>query len=107
MKNINTIDEYKKQITLNNIYLVFKHSNKCEVSKVVYKRLQDALDNKTLNISIFMLVVQDSRELSDFIEKETKIKHETPQIILFKDGKVIYTESHYKILSEIVASYVS
>ena len=93
MKIIKTINQ------LNNInsdnYIIFKHSNTCGISLHAYDQITEFL---ALNkIDTYMVIVQDNRDLSDFISKKYGIKHESPQVILIKNGAVEDTKSHYDI----------
>ena len=40
------------------------------------------------------MVVQQNRGLSALIAEETGIRHETPQVILFRRGKATWSASH-------------
>lgn len=41
-----------------------------------------------------MLVVQESRDLSALVARETGVRHESPQVILFRGGEVAWSASH-------------
>jgi bacillithiol system protein YtxJ len=40
------------------------------------------------------MVVQQNRDLSTLIAAETGIRHETPQVILFRKGQAAWSASH-------------
>jgi len=40
------------------------------------------------------MAVQQNRELSALIAEETGIRHETPQVILFRNGEAAWSASH-------------
>ena len=44
-----------------------------------------------------MVLVIEDRPVSNHIAEEFEIKHESPQILLFDDGKVSWSTSHWKI----------
>jgi bacillithiol system protein YtxJ len=46
---------------------------------------------------LYYLHVQEARALSNYIAETYSIKHESPQALLFKDGKVVWDASHWKI----------
>lgn len=75
----------------NSSLAVFKHSLRCSISLMVKDRLKRFWN---FDIPIVEINVLSSRELSDFIAESTQITHESPQLILFKNGKVIYHASH-------------
>ena len=70
--------------------LVFKHSNSCPISSWAYREME-----KFENVNL--LVVQSARELSHEVATITGVRHETPQIIVLKDGKAVWNASHYDV----------
>ncbi|MBP6912061.1 MAG: bacillithiol system redox-active protein YtxJ [Candidatus Pacebacteria bacterium] len=77
--------------------LIFKHSNTCPVSAVAYKKISIGIDRGELKIPVHMLIVQESRSLSNFIAEKFDSTHESPQVILVRNQKAYWTESHRKI----------
>ena len=41
--------------------------------------------------------MREQRELSDWVAKTTQVEHESPQALLFQDGKVTWHASHFDI----------
>src|SRR6185503_13550044 len=75
-----------------NTILVFKHSNTCGVSARAYRELEK-LEGGQVNL----LEVQAVPELSREVESLTGVRHETPQVILLRDGKAIWNASHFDV----------
>lgn len=44
-----------------------------------------------------VLEVQTARELSREVSTITGVRHETPQVIVLKDGKAVWNASHYDV----------
>jgi bacillithiol system protein YtxJ len=53
------------------------------------------------------MVIQESRELSGLIAGETAVRHESPQVLLFRDGKVTWSASHGGVTLEAMRSAVA
>ena len=70
--------------------LLFKHSNSCGISSRAYREMEK-LDEVNL------LEVQSARELSREVAVITGVRHETPQVIVLKDGKAVWNASHYDV----------
>jgi bacillithiol system protein YtxJ len=79
--------------------VVFKHSNSCGISAAAYREMEQ-LDN------INLLEIQTARELSREIAAATGVEHESPQIIILKDGKAVWNASHYAVKAGAVADAV-
>jgi bacillithiol system protein YtxJ len=78
--------------------LLFKHSRYCGVSCEALDELQSHIDgsDKT-DVSYRMITVQTHRPVSDAAAQRLGLRHETPQAILLRDGKVIWNASHFRI----------
>jgi bacillithiol system protein YtxJ len=82
--------------------LVYKHSTRCSISSVVKSRLERS--NIPADIDFIYLDLIAHRTISNKISEDLKVTHESPQVLLIKDGVCIYNESHGAIMmDEIVA----
>jgi bacillithiol system protein YtxJ len=78
-----------------NPQVIFKHSNRCSISSVALQRLQRA--NQPGEIDFYFLDLIRHRSLSNKVAEIFKVRHESPQVLLIKDGKCIFHESHLSI----------
>jgi len=81
--------------------VIFKHSTRCSISSMAKNRLEK---NKPPDeISFYFLDLIKYRTLSNKIVESFKVYHESPQILLIKNGECIYNESHSGIdMEEII-----
>ena len=78
--------------------LLFKHSRYCGVSCEALDELQTHIDSRLEgDVAYRMVTVQTHRPVSDEIAQRLGLRHETPQAILLRDGKVIWNASHFRI----------
>src|SRR6476619_2638268 len=78
--------------------LLFKHSRYCGVSCEALDELQSHIGTRaTGGVAYKMITVQTHRPVSDAAAQRLGIRHETPQAILLRDGKVIWNASHFRI----------
>jgi bacillithiol system protein YtxJ len=70
--------------------IVFKHSNACSISSRAYREMEK-LDG------VNILEVQSAREVSREFANLTGIRHETPQVIILRDGKAVWNASHFDV----------
>ena len=79
--------------------LIFKHSTRCSISSTALDRFERAwaknLENK--NVKPYYLDLIANRDISNTISKQFSVQHESPQLLLIKNGESIYDESHYDI----------
>lgn len=71
--------------------IVFKHSNACPISARAYRELEKLEDQ------VNMLVVQAVPDLSRELATLTGVRHESPQVILLRDGKAVWNASHFDV----------
>jgi bacillithiol system protein YtxJ len=78
--------------------LLFKHSRYCGVSCEALEELQSHIDARADGaVAYKMITVQTHRPVSDAIAQRLGLRHETPQAILLRDGKVVWNASHFRI----------
>ena len=80
--------------------LLFKHSRHCGVSCEALDELRSHIDRYPGPAVYKMITVQTHRPLSDAAARRLGIRHETPQAILLKDGKPVWSASHFRITAD-------
>lgn len=71
--------------------IVFKHSNACPISARAYREMEKLED------PVNMIEVQAAPELSRELANMTGVRHESPQVILLRDGKAVWNASHFDV----------
>jgi len=80
--------------------LLFKHSRFCGVSCEALDELQSHISRHDGPTAYKMITVQTHRPISDAAASRLGIRHETPQAILLRDGKVVWNASHFRITAD-------
>jgi bacillithiol system protein YtxJ len=80
--------------------LIFKHSTTCGISANVKDRLVNSWEASPEEVEFYYLDLLAHRGLSNKIASELGVPHQSPQIILLKDGKATYNRSHFSITPE-------
>jgi len=84
--------EHIKTLSSTRPQLIFKHSTRCSISSMAKNRLErGTLPN---NIDFYFLDLLRYRKLSQKLETDYVVDHESPQVLLIKNGECIYNESH-------------
>lgn len=76
--------------------LLFKHSTRCSVSRMVLKQFESDFDLQD-KITPYFLDLLNHRDISNEIANRFHVEHQSPQMIVIKDGKAIYNASHENI----------
>ena len=93
-----TDEEQLKQIITNSQIrpqVIFKHSTRCSISAVALQRLQKVA--QPADIDFYFLDLLSYRPLSNRIADAFKVPHESPQVLLIRNGECVYEESHMGI----------
>ena len=78
--------------------LLFKHSRYCGVSCEALDELHAHIESRGGEaVAYKMITVQTHRPVSDAAAMRLGLRHETPQAILLRDGKVVWNASHFRI----------
>ena len=77
---------------------LLKHSVACPFSAMGQKEFV-GLEGEN-DPPLYALVVQYARDLSSHIAETLDVKHETPQVLIIKDGEAVYHASHDDITTE-------
>ena len=78
---------------------IFKHSTRCGVSGMVIRQFEQKFDLSEDEIDLYFLDLLRFRELSNTIASKFEVVHQSPQLIVIKNKKVIAHDSHHGILS--------
>ncbi|MGR3810242.1 bacillithiol system redox-active protein YtxJ [Jiulongibacter sp. NS-SX5] len=78
--------------------LIFKHSTTCPISGTAKSRMERKWNaDEVGNLKVYYLDLLQYRPISNAIANTFGVEHESPQVLLIKNGKSVYTESHFGI----------
>ncbi len=72
--------------------LIFKHSTRCSISSIVLNRLERSATPANIDFHFLDLIAH--RNISNIIAEKLSVYHESPQVLLIKNGECVYEESH-------------
>lgn len=87
---LNELIELSHQQTV----LIFKHSTRCSISRFALKNFENEYDFSEEELQPYFLDLLEYRSISNEIANRFEVMHQSPQILLIKEGKCIYHESH-------------
>lgn len=80
--------------------VIFKHSRTCGISCEAYDELHAHLAETPVEASYNLITVQSHRRVSDEAAERFGVRHETPQVILLRDGVPVWNASHFRITAQ-------
>jgi bacillithiol system protein YtxJ len=74
--------------------LIFKNSTTCGISSMALRSFEARYDLNTEQADLYMLHIQHNRPLSNEIAQRFRVRHESPQLLIIKNGSVVKEASH-------------
>jgi len=81
--------------------VIFKHSTRCSISSMAKNRIER--ETPPENVVFYYLDLIRYRSISNKIAEDFHVPHESPQVLLIKNGECIYEESHNGISMDEIA----
>ncbi|WP_431109436.1 bacillithiol system redox-active protein YtxJ [Winogradskyella poriferorum] len=85
--------------------LIFKHSTRCGISRMVMNQFVAAYD-LDLNADLYYLDLLSYREVSNEVGYKFEVMHESPQLLVIRNGVVVAHASHGGINDMDLVSFV-
>jgi bacillithiol system protein YtxJ len=76
--------------------VIFKHSTQCPISANA-RREMESFTSGGEPVPVYMLDVNERRELSDYVAERTGIEHQSPQVVLLRGGNPEWHASRFDI----------
>lgn len=83
---------------------IFKHSTTCGISRMVIRQLESQYDIDPSQLDIYYLDLKAYRAVSDEVGYRFQVMHQSPQMILIKNGTAVYADSHGAINAAVLES---
>ncbi len=85
--------------------LIFKHSTRCSVSRMALRQFENEFVSHD-KITPYFLDLLEHRNISNAVSEQFGVTHQSPQLILIKNGKAIFDASHSSIDAEDLLRYI-
>lgn len=96
-QQLDLIDEESKQTPV----LLFKHSTRCSISSTALSRLERKWqETDGQKLKPYYLDLLQHRDVSNFIASHYGVEHQSPQALIIRNGKCVYSATHLDIFYE-------
>lgn len=85
---------------------IFKHSTRCGISRMVIKQFESAYNLEENQMKVYYLDLLNYRPISDEIAARFQVWHESPQLIIVKNGETVGHASHSQINAIPLEQYI-
>lgn len=86
--------------------VIFKHSTRCSISLMAKRNFELNWDVIPANTALYFLDLISHRDISALIAETFQVHHESPQVLLIKNGECILDASHSDISAEEIAEQI-
>lgn len=76
--------------------IIFKHSTRCSISRMALKQFENEFVSND-EVEVYFLDLLEHRDISNEIATRFNVYHQSPQLLLIKEGKSVYDVSHSDI----------
>lgn len=105
LSTLEELDKLEKE-SFEKPVMLFKHSTRCNISGTALNRLERAWKESYNNIKPVYLDLIAHRDVSNAIEEKWDVEHQSPQMIVLKDGNAVYDASHLSIQASDLESWI-
>ncbi len=93
MKQLETIAEESKSTPV----AIFKHSTTCGISRMVLRNFERGYVLNNEQVKLYFLDLKANRDVSNEVASRFQVIHQSPQLIVIKNGAAVFNESHHSI----------
>jgi bacillithiol system protein YtxJ len=106
--NLEQLSELKiiEQLSYEKPVAIFKHSTGCGISRMSLKQFENEYNIEPDKIKLYFLDLLNHRDVSNEIAVLFKVPHQSPQILVIKNGACVYNTSHDDISAIELSEYV-
>jgi len=80
--------------------VIFKHSTRCSISSISMNKFVKNYEVPVTDADLYYLDLLNYRSVSDEVGYKFQIQHQSPQVLVIKNGEAIYDASHYAIQTD-------
>ena len=92
LNTVSQLDDIAKQSKAKT-QLVFKHSTRCGISRMVMNQFVSAYDID-INADLYYLDLLSYRDVSNEVGYKFQVMHQSPQLLVIKNGVAVAHASH-------------
>ncbi|HEV2148766.1 MAG TPA: bacillithiol system redox-active protein YtxJ [Longimicrobiaceae bacterium] len=98
MKQLSSAAEVDSAVS-GETAILYKHSTTCPISAAAREQMEHFLERHP-DAPFFMVDVNDSADVSSYVVEKTGIEHQSPQLIVFRDGDPAWHAAHFDITAD-------
>lgn len=98
--------EQIQQQSIERPVVIFKHSTRCGISSMTLRRFEKEYDVPEGAIELYYLDLLSFREISNEVAGRFQVWHQSPQMLIIRNGQTVAHASHHGIQAGMIHQYV-
>ncbi|MDO6472065.1 bacillithiol system redox-active protein YtxJ [Maribacter sp. 1_MG-2023] len=95
-----------KEVSSSKPQLIFKHSTSCGISRMVLNMFKSSYGLEDGQMDLYFLDLLANRDVSNAVADEFGVMHQSPQLLIVKNGVVVVHDSHNAISNIKLEQYI-
>lgn len=85
--------------------VLYKHSPRCFVCRRAVGRVEEFARSRP-DVPVYLIHVLEQRDLSDRVARDLDVRHESPQVIVIRNGRATWSASHHAVTEEAISQAI-
>lgn len=105
LTTVSQLDGIDKESILKPI-AIFKHSTRCGTSRMALRQFESQFSIEDEKVKLYFLDLIAFREVSNEVEIRFQVMHQSPQLLVIRNGNTVHHSSHYSIDAGLLDQFV-
>ena len=105
LRTMEQLDEIAEESKIQPV-AIFKHSTRCGISRMVLRQFEKNYSVDPDYMKLYFLDLLSNRQVSDEVGYRFQVLHQSPQLIVIKDGVAVAHASHHRIRAKELENFV-
>lgn len=105
LTSLDQLGEIEKK-SRSKTQIIFKHSTTCGISRMVMNMFKGSYDFSETQMDLYYLDLHAYREVSNEVGLKFQVRHQSPQLLVIKNGTTVAHASHAAISEIDLAKYL-
>lgn len=99
LTSVDQLEEIERK-SFEKPQIIFKHSTRCSISSISMNKFVKNYSIAQEDADLYYLDLLNYREVSNEVGYKFQIIHQSPQVLVIKNGEAVYDASHYAIQTD-------
>lgn len=105
LRDLNQLDEIIN-LSQEKPVAIFKHSTRCSISRMALKQFEKEYNIAADKMELYFLDLLEFRPISNEVAERFEVEHQSPQVLVIRNGVSVYDTSHDGIQAEKLHQFI-